>query len=160
MTDLSAYSFEKLHEDHEFVVNRGTHGDAATSVLLMEVALERPLQSTVDRILHAYSLAGELDPAWAVRPLALLEHRGHPALLLYDPGGTYLDDALRASPSLSARLRLAIACARALGRFHARRLIHRDIKSGHILVNVQTAEAWLTGFGLTTRLPRYRQSPE
>src|SRR3954470_14374476 len=160
MTDLSAYSFEKLHEDHEFVVNRGTHGDAATSVLLMEVALERPLQSTVDRILHAYSLAGELDPAWAVRPLAVLEHRGHPALLLYDPGGTYLDDALRASPSLPARVRLAIASARALGRFHARRLIHRDIKPGHIIVNVQTAEAWLTGFGLTTRLPRYRQSPE
>src|SRR3954453_12946003 len=160
MPDLSAYSFEKLHEDHEFVVNRGTQGAAATSVLLMEVALERPLQSTVDRILHAYSLAGELDPAWAVRPLALLEHRGHPALLLYDSGGTYLDEAIRASPSLPARVRLAIASARALARLQARRLIHRNIKPGHILVNVQTAEPWLTGFGLTTRLPRYRQSPE
>ena len=47
-----------------------------------------------------------------------------------------------------------------MGRFHARRLIHRDIKPGNILVNVQTAEAWLTGFGVATRLPRYRQSPE
>ena len=86
MTDLSSYSFEKLREDHEFVVYRGMQADAGTSVLLTEVALERPLQSTVDRILHAYSLAAELDSAWAVRPLALLEHHGHPALLLYDPG--------------------------------------------------------------------------
>ncbi len=96
MTDLSSYSFEKLREDHEFVVYRGKQGDASTFVLLMAVALERPLQSSIDRILHAYSLAAELDSAWAVRPLALLEHRGHPALLLSDTGGTYRQAALRA----------------------------------------------------------------
>ena len=133
--------------------------DGGTSVLLTEVALERPLQSTVDRILHAYSLAAELDSAWAVRPLALLEHHGHPALLLYDPGATYLDDALRASPSLPARVRLAIASARALGGLHERQLIHRDIKPANI-VAFRPLSAWLTGFGLTSRLPRYRQFPE
>jgi predicted ATPase len=57
-------------------------------------------------------------------------------------------------------LRLAIGVAAALGKVHQRGLIHKDIKPANILVNTASGGVRLTGFGLTSRLPRERQSPE
>jgi len=57
-------------------------------------------------------------------------------------------------------LRLAVALSAALGRLHARGLIHKDIKPANVLVDSATGQVWLTGFGIASRLPRERQSPE
>src|ERR1700739_2692268 len=56
-------------------------------------------------------------------------------------------------------LRVAIGITAALGHLHQRGLFHRDIKPANILVNTSTGEAWLSGFGLASRLPRERQTP-
>src|SRR5258708_25827100 len=45
--------------------------------------------------------------------------------------------------SMKQLLRAAIGIAKALGRFHARGLIHRDIRPANILVDPATAKAWL-----------------
>jgi PAS domain S-box-containing protein len=158
--DLTAYAFQKLCEDSEFIVSRGRHVADNSCVLLLEAAHEHPSKSTLDQLHHTYSLAAELNSAWSARPLQLLHRHGVPALLLEDPGGEFLNAVLLRSPTLSERLLAAVACARALGRLHARRLIHRDINPRNILVRIATGEAWLTGFGSTTRLPRYHQLPE
>jgi serine/threonine protein kinase len=47
-----------------------------------------------------------------------------------------------------------------LGKLHQRGLIHKDIKPANMLVNSATGAVWLTGFGIASRLPRERQSPE
>jgi serine/threonine protein kinase len=57
-------------------------------------------------------------------------------------------------------LRLANGIARALGRLHERGLVHKDIKSAHILVNEVTGEARLAGLDIASRLPRERQAPD
>src|SRR4249919_978165 len=48
----------------------------------------------------------------------------------------------------------------ALGRAHAQWLIHKDTKPDHVLVDPDTGTAWLTGFGIASRLSRERQSPD
>jgi hypothetical protein len=60
----------------------------------------------------------------------------------------------------STGLRIAIGIVAAVRRLHARELIHRDIRPANLLVDARTGEAWLTGFGWASRLPRQRQSPE
>src|SRR5262249_32755850 len=50
--------------------------------------------------------------------------------------------------------------ATALSRMHGRNLIHKDIKPANMLVDVASGGAWLTGFGITSRLPREHQVPE
>ena len=127
---------------------------------MLSAASEHPSPSSINRIKHAYSLRDELDSAWAIRPLELLDRHGIPALLLDDPGGDFLDAVLRRSLSLEELLRLAIAITKALGGLHARQLIHCNVKPANVIANAAKGNVWLTGFGLTSRLPRYRQLPD
>src|SRR4029077_15108357 len=61
---------------------------------------------------------------------------------------------------LSRFLRFAVGIAGALGKLHQHDLIHKDIKPANILVDSASGAVWLTGFGIASRLPRERQSPE
>ena len=57
-------------------------------------------------------------------------------------------------------LRLAVALSGAVGQLHGCGLIHKDIKPANVLVDSATGRVRLTGFGIASRLPRERQSPE
>jgi serine/threonine protein kinase len=52
------------------------------------------------------------------------------------------------------------ALSAALGRLHQRGLVHKDFKPTNFIVNSATAQAWLTSFGIASRLQRERQAPE
>src|SRR5207302_6727904 len=45
-------------------------------------------------------------------------------------------------------------------QLHERGLIHKDIKPANALVDSTTGQVRLMGFGIASRLPRERQSPE
>src|SRR6516165_1390932 len=160
MNDPTSFTFERLWDDGELVLFRGEREAGLGRVLLVAPALRQPVPETIAGLRQAYSLAGELDPAWAVRPLELVHHEGRAALLMEDPGGEPLERLLGPPMEPSQFLRIAIGIAVALGSLHARGIIHRNIKPGNILVDSVTGHAWLTGFGIASLLPRERQLPE
>jgi serine/threonine protein kinase len=55
---------------------------------------------------------------------------------------------------------IATGLATANSQLHMHGLIHKDLKPPNVLVNPTTGKVWLTGFGIASRLPRERQSPE
>jgi serine/threonine protein kinase len=124
-------------------------------------AAELPSAQGLRRLEHEYSLASELDPKWAARPLALARHNGRTVLVLKDPGGEPLDLLLerdQAQPvDLTRFLRIAIGLATTLGQVHRHGLIHKDIKPANVLVDDDNV--WLIGFGIASQLPRERQAP-
>src|SRR6201981_955639 len=136
----------------------GADGDF-NSVLAILLAVEHPTPDSLKRLTNEYALKGELDDAWAVRPLDLVRAGGRTLLVLKDPGGGPLDRLLGLPMEIGEFLRLAIALSVALGRLHGRGLIHKDIKPTNIIVNSTTGQVWLMGFGIASRLPRERQSP-
>jgi PAS domain S-box-containing protein len=160
MTQLSRHVLETIREDGDFVLSRSTLADETTPVLVLATASEQPAPGIVARLEHEYSFRDELDSDWAVRPLALIHREGRPMLLLEDPGGEPLDRLLGQPMELSRFLRFAVGLALALGKLHERRLIHKDIKPANILVDGAGGGVWFTGFGIASRLPRERQSPE
>src|ERR1700735_182078 len=119
-----------------------------------------PSPETLARLQHAYALREELDPAWAARPLKLEPNQGRLTLLTEDPGGEPLLRLLGRPLEIGSFLRLAIGIATALAQVHQRGLIHKDIKPANVLVNSATGQVWLMGFGIASRLPRERQTPE
>jgi PAS domain S-box-containing protein len=114
----------------------------------------------VDRLAHEYALKDELDGRSAVRPLALVREHGRTMLLFEDPGGEPLDRLLGRPMEMGRFLHFAIGLSVALRQLHERGLVHKDIKPANVLVNSATSQVWLMGFGIASRLPRERQSPE
>ena len=121
---------------------------------------EHPAPACLDRLEHEYGLKADLDSEWAVRPLEFIRDGQRALLVLEDFDGTPLDRLLGAPLETGQFLRLAIGIASTLGKAHQRGLLHKDIKPTNIFVNPATGEARLTGFGIASRLPRERQSPE
>src|SRR3982075_4446552 len=161
MIELSRYVFETLREDEEFAFCRGRRDDGELpTILLVAPVSEHPGPGVLERLEHEYSLRDELDSDWAARPLTLVRREGRPMLILEDAGGEPLDRLLGQPMELSRFLRFAVGLAAALGTLHKRGLIHKDIKPANILVDVRGGGVWLTGFGIASRLPRERQSPE
>jgi PAS domain S-box-containing protein len=119
-----------------------------------------PPPGYIDRLTHEYGLREYLQHEWAVRPLELVREHGRTVLLLEPRGGLPLDRIMGEPMETGRFLRLAIAISMAVHRMHELGLVHRDIKPVNILVEPGTLQVWLTGFGIASRLPRERQSPE
>jgi serine/threonine protein kinase len=154
VNELSSYVFSPLREG-DIAVRRGSGSGLAP--ILVVTAEESSL--SVERLEHEYALKAELDADWAARPVALTYYNGRMTLVLEDPGGAPLDRLLGRPTEVSHFLRIAIPVAKALRQVHERGLIHKDIKPANILVDAAIGGAWLTGFGIASRLPREHQAP-
>jgi serine/threonine protein kinase len=139
MNEPTAYVLELLREGPDFTLYRGWQHGNPSPVLVVALPAEQPSPQGLRRLEHEYSLAGELDPAWAAKPLTLTRHEGRTILVLTDPGGEPMDRVLerdRGRPLDLARvLHIAVGLASALGQVHRRGLIHKDIQPGNVLVN-------------------------
>ena len=158
----SGYVLAPLREGADFTLYRGQQHGNLSPVLVVALAAEHPSLESLRRFEHEYSLAAELDPVWAAKPLALSRYEARTILVLSDPGGEPLDRILergRGQPlDLTRALRIAIGLTAALGQVHRHGLIHKDIKPDNVLVD-EADSVWLTGFGIASRLPRERQLP-
>ena len=162
MTGASEYTLEPIRDSAEFTLYRARQHGNPSPVLVVAPTIEQPSPQSLRRLEHEYSLAAELEPAWAAKPLALTHHEGRTILVIADPGGEPLDRVLerdRNQPlNLARLLRRAVNLAKALGHVHQRGLIHKNVKPENVLVD-DAGNVWLTGFGLASRLPRERQVP-
>src|SRR3984885_422055 len=160
--EASGYVLVPLREGADFTLYRGRQHGNPRPVLVVALTGEQPSPQSLRRLEHEYSLAAELDRAWAARPLALSRHEGRTILVLKDPGGEPLDRVLERGHGqlldVARVLRIAIGLTTALGQVHRRGLTHKDIKPENVLVD-DDDRVWLTGFGIASRLPRERQVP-
>ena len=160
MIELSRVVFEVLRKDEEFVLYRGRSKDDSFQVLVLSPVAEYPSPERLKRLEHEYSLREKLDARWTAQPRAIARHWDRTVLVLEDPGGLPLVQLLGHPLNLAFSLRLAINLATAISQLHQRGIIHKDIKPANVLVNSATGQAWLTGFGIASQLPRERQSPK
>jgi PAS domain S-box-containing protein len=127
-------------------------------VLAVVPAAEHPSPQSLDRLAHEFALKDELDSAWAVKPIELVQDHGRTILVLEDLGGEPLTWLTGAPMETGSFLRLAVQIAAALGKVHQQGLVHKDIKPANIMVSRGKGSVHLTGFGFATRRPRERLS--
>src|SRR5246500_4499748 len=156
------YLLVTIRKGADFTLYRGRQRGNSSSVLVLAPTTEYPSPESFRRLEHEYSLAAEMDPEWAVKPLELTRHEGRTILVLKDPGGEplglVLERNLGPPLDLTRVLHIAVGLAAALRQVHGRGLIHKDIKPANVLVD-DAGNVWLTGFGIASRLPHERQSP-
>ena len=91
MAEDSEYILEPVREEADFTLYRGRERGTQMPILAVAASAEQPSPQSLRRLEDEYSLATELDAAWAVQPLALTRHQGRAVLILKDPGGEPLD---------------------------------------------------------------------
>ncbi|MGD0648663.1 MAG: PAS domain-containing protein, partial [Acidobacteriaceae bacterium] len=162
ITKPFGYVLEPLREGADFTLYRGRQRGNAEPVLVVALAEEQPSPQSLRRLEHEFSLASELDSAWAAKPLTLTRHEGRMVLVLKDPGGEPLDQILAREEGqpldLTRILRIAIGLATVLGQVHRQGFIHKDIKPANVLVD-DASNVWLTGFGIASQLRHEHQVP-
>ncbi len=151
---------ETLREDGEFLLSRGITARDSNSVLVLSAATAKDTPQHIERMKHEYALRDQLDAAWCAKPRTLASDNGRTALLLEDPGGEVLGRCLAQPWEIEAFLRVSIGMLIALGHVHQQGLVHKDIKPDNFFLDRSSGQAWLTGFGIASRLPRERQAPE
>jgi predicted ATPase/signal transduction histidine kinase len=162
MADNSEYELQPLRQGADFTLYRGRQRGNQMPILAVAVSAEQPSPQSLRRLEHEYSLAGELDAAWAAQPLALTRHQGRAVLILRDPGGEPLDRVIKQHEGqpidFTLCLPIAIGLAAALGQAHRKGIIHKDVKPENALVH-DSGRVWLTGFGIASRFHRERLTP-
>jgi len=160
--DFLSDRLETVLEDGEFVLYRSAAAQTtpAPSVLIVMPRSEHPRPQAVRMLEHEYSLRDRLDPAWALRAIALTTLEDRPALVLEDPGGELLLQRVGTPMDVADVLRVGVGMAAAVRQLHDRGLIHKDIKPSNVMTYWRTDRVWLRGFGISSRLPRERRPPE
>ena len=162
--DLSGYSLDTVQNRGEFLLCRGHQRMRASShpssVLVLMPRSEPLRPESLQLLEQEHSLKAQLDPAWAVQPMALADDGRRTVLVLEDPGGEPRDQLLETLMELRLFLRLAVALSGAVRELHRRRIIHKNIKPANVMFKPNTGEVWLMGFGIASRLPRERQAAE
>ena len=118
MVDLSEYVFEELRKDEEFILYRGQSKGVPSQVLLLLPFAEYPKADRLKRLENEYSFKEAAQS---------------------NTGGQPMEIALA--------LRLAISISAAVGAFHQRGIIDKDIKPANILADSTTGQCWLTDYG-------------
>ena len=85
---------DTIREGAEFTLYRAREHGNPSPILVVAPTAEQPLPQSLRRLEREYSLAAELGPAWAAKPLALTLHDGRTILVLADAGGEPLDRVL------------------------------------------------------------------
>src|SRR6185503_16975510 len=161
--DLSPDQLEAILADGGFVLYRSrdpVDRASSRSVLVVMPQSKHPRSHSVQMLEHEHSLRDELNPAWAVRSLALTTHEGRAVLVLEDPGGEPLVRRTGTPMDIGELLNIGIGLAAALRQLHGRGLIHKDVKPANVMIDWRTGRVWLRGFGIASRLPRERRRPE
>jgi hypothetical protein len=83
-TEPPEFLLETIREGAEFTLYRARQHGNPSPVLVVAAMAEQPLPQSLRRLEHEYSLAAELEPAWAAKPLALTRHEGRTTSVIAD----------------------------------------------------------------------------
>src|SRR5262249_14541382 len=131
-------------EDESVLYRRQAPGEPSRLVLTAHPGSTSA--QILGRMRREYVLRTDLNPLWAVRPVAASSGE----VVFEDPGGVLLSSLRHEELDLARWLRVSVAIARAIDEMHLSDLVHRDIKPSTLRVDVASGRAWLLGFGLAT----------
>ncbi|HVH46835.1 MAG TPA: ATP-binding sensor histidine kinase [Labilithrix sp.] len=139
------------------VLYRGVRNADRRPVVLKVLDPSRSRPKDVEQLKHEYEIGSLFDSPAVVKPLAFETYEGMPALVMEDFAATSLDALIDGPMGVERFLTLASRIAAALAELHGKKVVHRDLKPGNILVG-PSGEVKLGDLGMASRLARGRAS--
>jgi predicted ATPase/serine phosphatase RsbU (regulator of sigma subunit)/tRNA A-37 threonylcarbamoyl transferase component Bud32 len=159
MLTLPGYELEEdIYQGHTTVVYRGYRSSDRLPVTLKTQRAEYPTLAEEARFRREYEIGRQVDSPGVIKHYGLEQHQHRLFLVREDFGALGLRAVMQpGGVELPLFLEVALQLAAALGDIHQQRIIHKDIKTGNILINPETRVVKVIDFGIATQLSRERQ---
>ncbi len=140
-----------LYRGRRYIVFRTSGGEGPPRVV--KTVRPGPLAASSAAMLrHEHEMLRELDLPGVVKPIALEEVAGIPALVLEDAGPQNLQEWLKREPlGIDAFLALALQLAEIVEGLHRQHVIHRDINPANFVVT-DDGHLTLVDFDISTKV--------
>ncbi|MBO3460759.1 MAG: serine/threonine-protein kinase PknK [Aetokthonos hydrillicola CCALA 1050] len=152
---------EQLYNGQRTVVYRGVRKTDSLSVVIKLLKNPYPSFSEVTQFRNQYIIVKNLNYPGIIQTYSLEDYQNGYALVMEDFGGISLKDYFASkndATSLREFLQIAIALSNTLDFLIINKIIHKDIKSGNILINPETKQVKLIDFSIASLLPRETQT--
>ncbi len=161
-TELPGYELQKtIYNGIRTLVYQGISKVEQKPVVIKVLKKEYPTFQEIVHFRNQYGIVKNLDVAGIVQPIALENHGNGLALIMEDDGSISLSEELKSREaqnlSLEEFFSIAIQLAEILEGLYRNRVIHKDIKPGNILINLQTKQIKLIDFSIASLLPKEQQ---
>lgn len=151
---LSGYTLlERLSEDRSGVIFRSVHKSSHKPVLLKKLKLRKPSPSEIAEFRQEFTQITQTPSHGIITLYDLIENSDGIALVMEDFNGVAVSDLLlRNRLLLDVFLGISIQVAKTLGELHQADLTHRAVRPDTILIDIETGDVKLTGFGAIAQL--------
>ncbi|MBN1209986.1 MAG: AAA family ATPase [Myxococcaceae bacterium] len=147
-----------LYSGRRYVVSRSVGGDGLPFVV-KTVKPGALAASSAARLRHEHELLRELEVPGVVKPLALEEVAGMPALRLEDAGPQDLKAWLKRKPvGIDTFLMLALQLSDIVAELHRQHVIHRDINPANLVMAADERHLTLVDFDIATKVAGLAQA--
>ena len=149
---------ERLHVSSHTLVSRAIRESDRRPVVLKVLGNPFPSFNDLVRFRNQYVITKNLDSPYIVRPLVLERYGKGYALVMPDERAVSLADYWQQfACDLSEFFTIAIQLAEALHHLARGRIIHKDLKPSHILIQPESGQIQLIDFSISSLLPKEQQ---
>ncbi|WP_198343086.1 AAA family ATPase [Oleiphilus messinensis] len=121
-----------------------------------------PTVEQVARFTFAFDIQKKFKHENIVEIESLIKVGNTPTVVMLDEGlvslHEYLDELPHHCLPIETFLPFALQLCRAIGEIHHRKIIHKDLHAGNVLIHPTTLHVKITDFGLASMLPREQPS--
>jgi len=153
---------ERLYTSSRSMISRAIRKSDGRPVIIKSLVAAHPSTPQLARFSYACELQKGFDHPGIVKVLEGVQFGTSPFIVLEDVGAIPLHDYVAQQQGGRLRLdvffELAIQMSSALAEIHARRIIHKDLHPGNILVHPASKRVQITDFDLSSLLPREQPS--
>lgn len=147
----------QLYSDSKFVTYRAAE-DSGTEILLKLPKSSYPSAEILKKLEREYEILLKALHPNIVRIQRMEPFESSLALVMEDTKGPSLASLIQHNPlSLESFFELAIPLTDAVKTLHESRIIHKNINPGNIIINPETNQLKLIGFGLASEITREAQ---
>ncbi|WP_428266198.1 AAA family ATPase [Haliangium sp.] len=151
---------ETIYESVRTVVYRGRRRQDGRTVVVKTHRFEHPPPATIARLRREYAIGSRFEAPGIIHYLAVEADGDGVAVVTEDFGGVDLRTLISSlQGDVDAFLGMAVQLTEGLAAVHDQNVIHKDIKTGNIVLNPVTRVVKLIDFGLASEIVRERQGP-
>ena len=152
---------DELYNGASTVIYRAIDIKNSRNVVVKVLKSEYPTPDEIKKFSYEYEIAKKLNVEGVIKNYEMIEYKNTRAIIMEDCGGVSLDKMAGGNVGKKIGIKnfliLALKIVDILGKVHANKIIHKDIKPHNILINAGTGDIRLIDFSISSQLSKEQQ---